>query len=190
MTARTGFREAVGPMGRVLLVLLLLAPPTLAAPRTFPEGWRPPRDAELVDYAAWLDGPLRDHAELHGDFDGDGLDDAAYLAKSTRFEGQALLVWLSGPDGGGWVVLDERRWPEPYRDVPLTVALRPVANGRTAVFCIREDHLVGVPSCPEHPAGAVDLKHPAIGSQGYGQSLSFFFWDPAQRRLVRASQAD
>ena len=75
----------------LILAYLLIASAAYAGSEiTLPEGWRFPTEEEL-SYVSRKDSPTK-YARAIADFNGDGINDEAYLLKSTHISGEGLFV--------------------------------------------------------------------------------------------------
>jgi hypothetical protein len=71
-----------------------------------PDGWRFPTSNELSDDSLRNDSPFK-YSKAIADFNGDGINDEAYLLKSKKYSGEGLFVRLSvSKKGYEWIMLD------------------------------------------------------------------------------------
>ncbi len=135
-----------------------------------PEGWRFPTEA---DYKGdWQENrkqvPVPFH--IHADFNGDGLDDDAWILLRSKGVGWGFFVFLSQESGKPAII----ELAEDKNDVDYDrfgIAL--VKPGKYET-CLGKDYDLEYP--PDEPRELV-LTKPAIDFYYYGSSESFFWWN-------------
>ena len=137
-----------------------------------PEGWRFPTAEELSDEPGRNNSSTR-HAKAVADFNGDGIEDEAFLLKSIRFSGEGLWVHLSDKRKGfRWLSLDSIDWGKAYPNVNLSMGIDTVKPGEYKTACGK-----GYFKCGKGEPEILILKRPAIDYFRFGSANSFFFWD-------------
>lgn len=122
---------------------------------------------------------------VEGDFNNDGKTDTAYLLKSTRHNGQGLLVRLSIGKGTKWHVVDEIKWDEKYKSVGLSMGIRLAQPGKYKTACGK-----GYWDCnPEEPE-VLELKNPGIWYFRYGSASSIVYWNGKSKSFIRVWISD
>ena len=159
-----------------LIALVLVA--NLAgdqSPRpTPPSGYRFPTEADYSgdwkDFRAQLPVPFT----AMGDFDGDAIDDEAWLLPATSGRGWVLLVFLRTPGANYRTVQLERSTTGRPQDFWIGV----VPPGRYETACGK-----GYWDCKDDEPEFLALKVPAIELARYESSSSIFWWDKRTRRF-------
>ena len=156
-----------------ILFLILLVTPSFAKDNiVLPEGWRYPTTAELSDEPGRKDTPTK-YIKVVADFNGDGIDDEAYLVKSTKFSGEGLLVRVSDKQKGYmWLTLATIDWGKKYPNVNLSMGIDIVKSGEYNTACGK-----GYYECEKGEPKVLKLKRPAINYFKFESANSFFFWD-------------
>ncbi len=170
----------------VCCALFLWSPDyTVGADRP-PDGWRYPTENELADQER-SKSPTK-LAWATADFNGDGVQDEAFLFKSTKFSGQGLLVWLSDGKGGfRWVTLDVIDWGPKYPNVDLGMGLKVLAPGTHQYLCIEVGNdCVG----KTEPRSKITIKTPSILYYRFESAASLFYWDNNTKRFIRVWLSD
>lgn len=158
---------------KVIFIFLLFTIPSFAKDNiTLPEGWRYPTKEELSDELERGDSPTK-YAKAVADFNGDGIDDQAYLLKSTKYSGEGLLVYLSDKQKGfRWLTLAKIDWGKKYPKVNLSMGVDIVSPGKYKTACGK-----GYFKCEKGEPEILELKRPSINYFKLGSASSFFFWD-------------
>ena len=105
------------------------------------------------------------------DFNGDGIDDEAYLVKSTKFSGEGLFVCLSDKQKGyRWLTLATIDWGEKYPNVNLSMGVDIVNPGEYKTACGK-----GYYECEKGEPKVLKLNRPAINYSKFESANSFFF---------------
>jgi len=157
---------------RKILAVVLLAAPLSVISQELPPGWRLPTRGELASEPLRKGSPLR-FAKVIADFNGDGVDDEAFLLKSTRFSGEGLWVRLSdGKTGSRWIKLDEIRWGQEYSRVDLAMGVAAVPPGVHAYACFDD-----VKECDLDPQNRPKLKlrDPSLRYFKFESAASLYF---------------
>jgi hypothetical protein len=155
-----------------LLFLIFLVMPSYAKDKiALPEGWRYPTAEEWSDEPGRKDSPTK-YSKAVADFNGDGINDEAYLLKSTKFSGEGLLVYLSDKQKGfRWVVLDTIDWGKEYPKVSLSMGVNVAKPGLYKTACGK-----GYFECAKGEPEVLKLKRPAIDYFKFESANSFFYW--------------
>lgn len=130
-----------------------------------PDGWREPKPLKNSICAK------ETSYELHGDFDGDGLEDTARLLAHKRRQTLALFVWL----GTQPPMLIESFGVSDDGLHRLSVGLQPPATIRT--WCGRAGY------CDPGQPAWVKLEHPTIALVTCEASMSYLQWMPKKHRF-------
>jgi hypothetical protein len=147
-----------------------------------PNGWRFPTQKELSDKER--SGSSTKFAVASADFNGDGIDDQAFIFKSTKFSGQGLLVRLSDTKSGyRWITLDQINWGPKYPDVNLDMGLETLPPGTHEYLCVVTGN-----DCirPEKDRLKMKTKTASILYYRFGSAASMFFWDTKSKNFVKA----
>jgi hypothetical protein len=159
----------------------LLVEPSYAQDKiVLPEGWRYPTAEELSDEPERKDSPTK-YIKAVADFNGDGIDDEAYLLKSTKFSGEGLLVRLSDKRKGyRWLTLDTTDWGKEYPKVNLGMGVAIAKPGKYKTACGK-----GYGDCEKGEPEVLKLNRPAIDYFKFESANSFFFWDDKTHKFKR-----
>lgn len=150
-----------------------------------PTGWRYPSAEELSDELGRKDSPTK-YTKAVTDFNGDGIDDEAYLLKSTTFSGEGLLVRLSDKQKGfRWVTLATIDWGKEYPKVNLSMGVDIAKPGEYKTACGK-----GYWACEKGEPAVLKLKRPAIDYFKFESANSFFYWDDKTNRFKRIWMSD
>lgn len=170
----------------LIFLFLLLATPAFGQDKiALPEGWRYPTAEELSDEPERKDSPTK-YIKAVADFNGDGINDEAYLVKSTKFSGEGLLVHLSDKQRGfRWLVLNTIDWGKEYPKVNLSMGIAVVKPGQYETACGK-----GYFECKKGEPRVLKLKRPAIDYFKFGSANSFFFWDDKTSSFKRIWMSD
>ena len=165
----------------LILISLLFFEPGLIKDRiVLPGGWRYPTVDELSEVPGRKESPSK-YTKAVADFNGDGINDEAYLLKSTTFNGQGLLVRLSDKRNGyKWLQLDTIDWGKEKPEVKLSVGVDIAPPG--------EYETVYGKGYFENPKGEPEvlrLERPAINYFQFESANSFFYWDNKTEKFMR-----
>ena len=134
--------------------------------------WRFPTAEELSDEPGRKDSPAK-YAKTVADFNGDGIEDEAYLLKSTKFSGEGLWIFLSDKRKDfRWLRLNTIDWGKDYPKVNLSMGIDTVKPGEYKTACGK-----GYFKCEKGEPEILKLKRPAIDYFKFGSANSFFFLD-------------
>ena len=136
-----------------------------------PEGWRYPSEKDLADDFIRNQSNEK-YVDVTADFNGDGKDDYAYLVKSTRFSGEALLARISKDLDYDWVILHQIEWGNEYPEVGLAMGIELVVPGEYKTACGK-----GYWECKEDEVPLLQLNLPAINYFRFASAASYFFWE-------------
>lgn len=120
-----------------------------------PEAWRVPSEAELSDDYRQA-SPTR-FATATVDFNSDGVPDEAFLVKSTKFNGQGLLVRVSDTNGDPrWITLDVIDWGPQYPQVNLAMGIEVMPPGTYPYLCLDSDEDCAMIPRQERPKKTIE----------------------------------
>ena len=170
----------------LLLFLLVFINPSIAKENiALPDGWRFPTAEELSDEVGRKDSPTK-FAKAVADFNGDGINDEAFLLKSTKFSGEGLFVRLSNNKNGfKWVKLDVTDWGKEYPKVNLSMGISVAKPGSYQTACGK-----GYFECEKGEPEVLKLKRTAIDYFKFESANSFFVWDEKSRSFKRIWMSD
>lgn len=159
-----------------IAVFCLISQVSAAEPK-LPSGWRSPTLKEL-------------QAVVEKDLNGDGYLDTAVLVKSTRFVGEAVIVWLSDKNGKyHWTSLVTNR---PAADVPYLSRIWWSPPGEQYIACIQTGSKCVPPISSKE--STIKAEFPVLVYSGYengtGSDTHIFFWDKKQQKFIHARQGD
>jgi hypothetical protein len=153
-----------------------------------PKGWRFPSKTELTADEERNDSPTH-YARAVADLNGDGVEDEAFLLKSTRFSGEALWVRLSnGSDGFTWRKLQEIRWGKDHPLVDLSMAIEIVKPGVIPYSCFDDAKECNFGDDAGRPK--LKLKDPALMYFRLGSAASMYFWSSKHKRFLKVWLSD
>jgi hypothetical protein len=158
-------------MRGILLSLLLSLTAQFAFAVEPPAGWRAPTAKELAAEPLRKESPTKS-AEVIGDFNGDGIQDHAYLFKSTKFSGEGLAVMLSFPKGFVWKIIDQTDWGKEYPNVDLAMGIDLAKPGDYKTACAK-----GYWECDQNEPEVLKLKTPGIWHFRFESAASIWYWD-------------
>lgn len=151
---------------------------------SLPEGWRFPTADELT-YVSRKDSPTK-YSKAVADFNGDGINDEAFLLKSTEFSGEGLFVRLSDKQKGfRWVELDVINWGREYPKVDLSMGVDVAKPGNYKTACGK-----GYFECKKGEPQVLKLRRPAIDYFRFESDNSFFVWDEKKAKFKRIWMSD
>lgn len=174
---------------RLIFVLLLaqLLQPTFALAQELPPGWRQALPSELNGEAR-QDSPTR-YTKAEGDLNGDGVNDIAYVLKSTRFSGEALWVWLSQPSGRHrWIRLQQIKWPKEHGSIDLDMAIVTKEPGVVAYACF--DTAKDCDFGPHEGRPKLKLRNASLVYFKPESAASLYFWSNKHSRFLRVWLSD
>lgn len=146
---------------------------------SLPKGWRFPTEDELSDVIR-KDSPTK-YSKAKADFNGDGINDDAFLLKSTKFSGEGLFVRLSDKQKGfRWIELHVIDWGEKYPKVELSMGVTVAKPGTYWTACGK-----GYFECEEGEPKVLKLRWPAINYVKFESANSFFVWDDKSKNFKR-----
>ena len=144
---------------------------------TPPDGYRLPADADYSgdwqDFRAKPTKPFR----VQADFNGDGLQDEAWLLPATSPTGWALFAFLGSKNGQRRVILLDSHAKEPIQRMGVSL----VAPGEHRTLC----GMHGYDVCKPGEPALLRLKLPAINFFMFESANSFFWWDSRAGRFQR-----
>ena len=154
-----------------------------------PDGWRLPREDELkslspssIDFRKKSSSRF---AKAEADFNGDGIQDKAYLLKSTRYNGQGLLVRMSLKENFKWIVLDEIKREKGIQKVGIDMGIDIVKPQRIRTACGK-----GYWECSEDEKPEITLKNPGIAYFHFEGAGSVFYWSQNKEKFLRVWTSD
>lgn len=150
-----------------------------------PDGWRYPTTEELSDEPGRKDSPTK-LAKAIADFNGDGINDEAFLLKSTKFSGEGLFVHLSDKQKVfRWIKLDVIDWGPKYPKVNLSMGISIAKPGKYKTACGK-----GYFECKKDEPEVIQLKQPALDYFKFESANSFFVWDEKTAIFKRIWMSD
>jgi hypothetical protein len=169
----------------IIIVFSLLTSVSFAAEKiTLPEGWRFPTAEELT-YASRKESPTK-YSKAVADFNGDGINDEAFLLKSIKFSGEGLFVRLSYKQKGfRWIQLDVIDWGKEYPKVDLSMSVAIAKPGNYETACGK-----GYFDCKDGEPEVLKLRRPAIDYFRFESANSFFVWDEKMAKFKRIWMSD
>ena len=149
-----------------------------------PEDWRFPVTDELKgNFIREQSG--KDYIEASADFNSDGISDTAYLVKSKKFSGEAIIVSTSSNDGFKWHVLNVISWGKEYPNVGIAMGVDVVPPGSYKTACGK-----GYWACKDDEVPLLELEFPAINYFRFGSAASFFYWSKEASSFKRIWVSD
>jgi hypothetical protein len=160
-----------------VVVAFITVQVTLADTR-LPDGWRNLRQAELSD-AVRKDSSSR-YATAAADFNGDGIEDKALLARATNEQKEALWVTLSNKGGSfRWLKLDE--YPASSNsDRGMGIAASKPGVHPYGCFCDAKDCQLG----HQKDRPKLKLRDPGLEHFKIESAASMFFWSRSQSKFL------
>ncbi len=157
----------------LFLIPFLIANTAIAKEKIIlPYGWRYPTTEELSDDPERKDSPSK-FAKAVADFNGDGINDEAFLLKSTKFSGEGLFVYLSDKQKGfKWLKISVTDWGPKYPKVNLAMGIDTVKPGEYKTACGK-----GYFECQKGEPEILKLRRPAINYFKFGSANVYFLWD-------------
>ena len=172
-----------------LVALLFVQSALLATEPNLPDGWRYPTARELADPDR-ANSPTK-YARATADFNADGILDVAFLLKSTRFSGQALLLRLScRAECVRWVTLDSIDWGPEYPHVDLAMGIDTIPPGNHEYLCIEVGDECAVPEHDGPRRPRITIETPALVYYRFESAGSFFYWDRDKATFIRVWTSD
>lgn len=169
----------------LILTYLLLASSANAGDKIdLPSGWRFPIEKEL-SYESRKDSPTK-YTRVIADFNGDGINDEAFLLKSTKFSGEGLFVRLSNKENVfRWIELDVIDWGKKYSNVDLSMGVDIAKPGEYKTACGK-----GYFECNEDEPKVLKVRRPAIDYFRFESANSFFLWNEKTAIFERIWMSD
>lgn len=178
-------REMKTLLNTISFILIVLTAVALAA-EELPEGWRFATKDELkTPPINWREESPSKFTKAEADFNGDGKTDIAYLAKSTEYSGQGLLVRLSSKNKYEWLVLDEIKWGAEYPNVDLSMGIEIAEPQNMKTACGK-----GYWECSGIEKPEITLKNPGINYYKFASASSVFYWDSTRMKFIRIWTSD
>lgn len=167
-------------MGRYLLAIVFLffsskaAADGLLAP---PTGWRFPTPTDAT--GDWKDQGHGKPYVATADFNGDGLEDQAWILLKSNGAGGGLFVFIAKPDGFATSqLLNEAPYPQ---SMGVSIA----APGKYDTACGKKIY-----ECEDGEPKKITLTSPAIDYFKFESANSFFVWDAAKTEFRRHWMSD
>ncbi len=151
------------------IILLFLFLPFASIAESLPPGWRLPEASEITNQKLM---------ELSADFNGDGVNDSAYLLKSISFSGEGLFVLLSIENGTEWQMLERISWGPDYPNAKLSMSIELAQPGNYLTACGK-----GQWQCDEYETAEFGTTLPGIW---YSHSIghkSIFYWNAEKNKF-------
>jgi hypothetical protein len=147
-----------------------------------PTGYRQPTDADYTgDWQDFRATPTKPFT-VQADFNGDGLQDEAWLLPATSPRtGWALFAFLGSSTGKRSVILLDANASEPIQRMGINA----VPPGKHQTMCGK-----GYEPCRPGEPSVLDLKLPAIDLFVFESANSFFWWDSLAGRFQRTWISD
>lgn len=165
-----------------LFLACCLAVAVAATPADPPSGWRYPTERDYRDDWAEFRKELPVPFHARADFNGDGLEDEAWILLATRGQAWGLFVFVAQKSGRPMVLqLDEDRGQG--RAQWMGIAAIPPGEYRTA--CGK-----GYFDCEPGEPEVLRLTRPALDYFRFESANSFFWWDPKTRSFKRTWMSD
>jgi hypothetical protein len=169
-------------MSRLCAILLAvsltsLSPSSCRSANAPPPGWRFPTEQ---DYSGnWRSSTLSNLKpfHIHGDFNGDAIEDDAWILLSQRGSGWGVFVFLGANDGHPRMMSLET---EPGNPPAQLFGIRVAKPGRYDTAC-GTGHYV----CDASEPATLELQHPAIDFFLHEGATVFFWWDSHAGRFKR-----
>ena len=147
-----------------------------------PKGWRlPTRDEIAVDRSRQESS--NGFTQAKADLNGDGVEDLAFVLKSTRFNGEGLWVYLSNGSAFNWVKLNETRWSGDGSGAILAMGISVEKPGVIAYACFDGAKVCAFGDRAERPK--LKLIDPAINYFKMESAASIFFWSRTHKKFMR-----
>jgi len=167
---------------RVLAAFFLILVATLAAAGgpVLPAGWRYPTKEELGREPLRHQSP-NGFSVASGDFNGDGVPDAAYVLISTTSSGEGLLVRLSRPEHQfEWLVLRTMQLDGSRALFGPEMGVHTISPGRHQFLCIAV-----APNCQvlDGERKVVVTQLPAIEYFKFESASQMFVWNKQMRQF-------
>ena len=150
---------------------LLLLYSTNCFPIEPPDGWRFPTRNELSEKSLRNSSPTK-CTNVVGDLNNDNRTDQAFLFKSTEFNGEGLLVYLSSPSGYVWKVLNKTNCGKEYPSVKLAMGIDSAEPGMYKTACGK-----GHWECGPNESETLILEAPGIWHFTFESAESIWYWD-------------
>lgn len=168
---------------KAVLMAILICTATASLAQRPPDGWRLPYAEELTDEAR--NGSPSRFSKAVGDFNGDKVQDAAFVLTSTVYHGEALWVWLSQKSGAHrWINLTHRKAEVRYPLDALTMAVSTVRPGVISYVCFEVPWNM---PCDVSPAAAdhkLVLKNDSFSYFKPETAASLYFWSHRMQRFL------
>jgi len=154
------------------------------ASEELPEGWRFPSEDDLKPASPtainFREKSPSNFAKAEADFNGDGIQDKAYLLKSTKYNGQGLLVRLSLNKNFKWIVLDEIKREKGFPKDGIAMGIDIVKPQKIRAFSER----------PYDEGIEITLGNPGLAYFHFEGAGSVFYWDSLQMKFLRVWISD
>jgi hypothetical protein len=169
---------------KITVLLLALGFSSYSAGSELPSGWRFPTTEDLSGNFIRKVSE-KDYIVAQEDFNDDGLEDYAYIVKSTKFSGEALLLKYSKKGDYKWKVLDTIEWGKEYPNVSVSMGVDVVPPGEYKTACGK-----GYWNCKSDEVPVLKLNIPAISYFRFESAASFFYWDRNSKTFKRIWVSD
>lgn len=172
-----------------IILLLIVCASAAAHELEFPPGWRMPTPSELIDkdYDHYRAIHPNKYATVKADFNGDGIEDHAFLLKSTEFSGEGLWVNLSMPTNDfSWINLRAINWGPESPNESLSMGIDIVPSGTQTYDCFEDDTMCN--HGKERPQ--LELVNPGLAYFRFESASSFYFWSTDEGRFRRVWTSD
>ena len=156
---------------RTCFLLLLISISFITVAQDFPPGWRMANQSELS-------GRSSSTTRIDADFNGDSINDTAYVLKSTDFSGEGLLVHLSSENGHQWKTLERINWGPDYPNANLAMAVDVAEANNYLTACGK-----GQWQCDEYETAEFCTAFAGIWYYRFGGHKSLFYWNPEKQKF-------
>jgi hypothetical protein len=168
-------------MAMVLLMLFLPAASHSQIKASFPPGWRA---AEKSDYSAENLSVMNNRVPNHvkADFNGDGINDNAWILINETENKYGLFIFLSKKAGGY-----ERANLADYRKETekLYMGISLMKPGKYKTACGK-----GYRDCGPDAPKVIVLRNPGIDFFAFESGNSVFYWNPDKKEFMRIWLSD
>jgi hypothetical protein len=155
-----------------------------------PPGWRLPTKDDLNDELQIRKESPSGFTRAVADFNGDGIDDTAYLLKPTTHGGEGLWVHLSdGPNNFKWINLDKSKWDKKYSNVGFAMGIEVVPPGIHPYACF-DDSKDECNFGHDKDRPKLKLSDPSLMYFKLESAASMFFWSRKHKRFLRVWLSD
>jgi hypothetical protein len=166
---------------RILSIVLLSFFPLSSSAYQIDDGWRLPEKKDEI--GNWTPGGSNERAYIaHADFNGDGIEDVAFIALPVEGSGWALFVNLNLKTGSSQII----KLVENHNNIkPQIMGVAVVYPGEYKTACGK-----GYWECKGNEPSELKLDLPGINYYCFEGASSFFWWDKATSKFIRTWISD